>query len=64
MKHAKALLALLLCALLLGAFAAPAFAFELPAAQASAFLDGIVTAVLRLLNYLRFAISVLPPPVL
>lgn len=64
MKHAKPLLALLLCLLLLGALAAPAFAAELPSAALPSFLSGICTAFLRLLNYLRFALAVLPPPVL
>ena len=62
MKVAKALLALLLCALLLCALTLPAFAATLPTAIPMPFA-GIVTAILRLVNYLRFAIAVLPPPV-
>ena len=63
MKRTKLLPALLLCALLLIARAAPAYAAELPSLQALPFLDSLITAVLRLVNYLRFAIAVLPPPV-
>ena len=63
MQRVKAWLALLLCLLLIGACTTPAFAAELPAVLDLPVVGRLLLILLRLVNYLRFALAVLPPPV-